>query len=153
VIVPLSLATAGGVPELEPVEACMETTLDVRGARRTTEPVIRFVGGAAGLAIVTGWVLWIALPYEQLRRYTPDVRFLLWEGVAWLLALVLGFLGLSCVLQVVGSRIGTGVKRQLGRPGADTPLETAAALLPWAMIAYSLFLILAATFARSFFAA
>jgi hypothetical protein len=45
------------------------------------------------------------------------------------------------------------LKRQLGRPGADTPLETAAALLPWAMIAFSVFLILTATFARSFVAA
>jgi hypothetical protein len=69
---------------------------------------------------------------------------------------VLGFLGLSCVLQVVGWRIRTGVaglRRQLGGPGAGNPIEAAAALLPWAMIAFSLFLILAATFARSFFAA
>ena len=97
----------------------MELSVDGRSVRRIGAPIALLVGGTALLAAATAWVLWTSLPYEQLERYTAGERFMLWEGVVWLLALVLGFLGLSCVLQVVGWRIHEGVTelmRRLSRP-------------------------------------
>lgn len=131
----------------------MEGIREAQGARRAYLPAALFLGSSAVLAALTAQLLWSSLPYVRFAGYTPADRFALWEGFVWLIALVVGFLGLAAVLQVVGWNLGAGVaelQRRLTRPGSDPLLVTAAAVLAWWMIGYSLFLIIGATAARSF---
>lgn len=56
------------------------------------------MGSGAVLALLTACVLWVSLPYERFLRVSAAERFLFWEGVVWLIALVLGFLMLAATL-------------------------------------------------------
>lgn len=130
----------------------METVREVHATRRITASAALFAGSSALLAALTAGLLWTSLPYLRFERYTPAERFALWEGFVWLIALVLGFLGLAAVLQVVGFDLRGGVaelRRRLSRRTADHPLVSAAVVLAWWMIAYGLCLIVVATAARS----
>lgn len=130
----------------------MEGIREAQGVRRSYLPVALFAGSGALLAALTAQLLWTGLPYVRFARYTPAERFALWEGFVWLIALVAGFLGLAAVLQVVGWNLREGVaelRRRLTRRSSDHALVSAAAVLAWWMIGYSLFLIAGATAARS----
>jgi len=128
----------------------METSSQI--PREWTSAGLLLVGTSALAALMTSALAWTSLPYEQLERFTASERFLLWEGVIWMLALALGMLGVSMVLQVVGWRVHDGLfelKRRLSEPFADNPIVVTSAVAPWWMIAYSLFLITVATAARA----
>ena len=133
----------------------MEISLGMPAGRSIARPVALFLGICASTAIAAAWLAWMYLPYERLERFSPEERFLAWEGVVWLMALVLGLLGVSCVLQVMGWRLRKGMGelvRHLAAPRSDNPVVVVSAVLPWWMIAHGGFLILIATLARSFIA-
>ncbi len=133
----------------------MELSRGMPAGRVVARPVALFLAICAGSAAATAWLAWAYLPYERLERFSPGERFLAWEGVVWLIALVLGFLGLACVLQVVGWRIGAGIAglvRRLSSADGEHPLVVVSAVLPWWMMAYAIFLILIGSWARSFIA-
>ena len=132
----------------------MEITRGVPAGRPITRGIALFFASCAASAMGTAWLAWTILPYEQLRRFSPEERFLAWEGVVWLLALSAGLLGLSCVLQVVGWRLGRGIAemvRHLAAADSGNRLGVVSAVLPWWMMTYALFLILVAGWARSSF--
>jgi hypothetical protein len=130
----------------------MDISRELPAGRSIARPLALFFGTCALSAIGTAWLAWTYLPYERLRRFSPEEQFLAWEGVVWMLALVAGLLGIACVLQVVGWRLRKGVGelvRHLTIPDSDYPLVVVSALLPWGMILYGLFLVLIAGLARS----
>jgi hypothetical protein len=133
----------------------MDISRELPAGRSIARPLALFFGTCALSAIGTTWLAWTYLPYDRLRRFSPQEQFLAWEGVVWLLALVAGLLGISCVLQVVGWRLRKGVGelvRHLAVPDSDYPLVVVSAVLPWGMVLYGLFLVLIAGLARSYMA-
>ncbi len=130
----------------------MDTSRPLPASRVIARPVALFLGFCAASAMATAALAWAFLPYEAMGRFSPEVRFLAWEGVVWLIAMVLGFLGITCVLQVAGGRLRQGIAelvRHLVAPRSDNPIVVVAALLPWGMIAYGLFLALIGVLARA----
>ena len=124
-------------------------------AGRVIGPIAQFLGISALTAAGTAGLAWLYLPYERLERYTPQEQFLAWEGVVWMLALVLGFLGLASVLQVIGWRLHRGIvelARRLAGADSDDPVVDLAAVLPWWMLAYAIFLMLIGGLARTLIA-
>ncbi|HEX6040353.1 hypothetical protein [Longimicrobium sp.] len=55
--------------------------------------VALFLGSSALVAVALAAMLRASLPYEELRRYTADAQFLMWEGVVWMSGLALILLG------------------------------------------------------------
>jgi hypothetical protein len=49
-------------------------------------------------AAAAAFALWHLLPYELLRRATPEDQFLVWEAATWLLGLCLVFFGAAAAL-------------------------------------------------------
>jgi hypothetical protein len=130
----------------------VDTRRGMPAVRLVARPLALFLGVCASSATGAAGLAWMYLPYEQLERFSPQERFLAWEGVVWLLALGLGLLGISCVLQVVGYRVQDGfaeLARHLTAPESDSPLVVVSAVLPWGMITCGLFLVLIAVMARS----
>jgi hypothetical protein len=130
----------------------MYTSRGMPAVRVIARPVAQFFGICAGSAMAFAALAWAFLPYERLERFTPEARFLAWEGVVWLFALLLGFLGLTCVLQVVGGRLREGVGellRHLSGEDTNNPVEVVAAVLPWWMMACGGFLALIGVLARA----
>ena len=133
----------------------MEMSRGMPAGRVIVRPVAQFLGISALTAAGTAALAWLYLPYERLERYTAQEQFLAWEGVVWMLALVLGFLGLACVLQVVGWQLRGGIVelvRRLAGADSDNPVVDVAAVLPWWMLTYAVFLMLIGGLARTLIA-
>lgn len=133
----------------------MPASTGMPAGRFAARPIALFLGSGVLSAIGTAWLARVFLPYERLERFSPEEQFLAWEGVVWMIALVLGFFGVAAVLQVVGWRLRDGIVelvRHLTMPRSDDPVVVILAVLPWWMINYALCLMLIGGLARSYLA-
>lgn len=72
----------------------MDRTLRLSApAPRRVIRVLLFLGSVAAVAFAMSYGVREMLPYDALRRDTPEARFMAWEGVMWMLGLTLVFLG------------------------------------------------------------
>jgi hypothetical protein len=123
----------------------MELAGEVAPRRSTVTSLTAFVASAALVATGIASLAWRYLPYTRLERFSADERFLLWEGVVWLFALLFTFLGLASILEVLGLRIREGMA-EFGRLLRGFELKnlpvTGPAILPWWMLTCGLILML-----------
>jgi heme/copper-type cytochrome/quinol oxidase subunit 2 len=105
---------------------------------------VLFAGSLAALS-------WTYLPYDLLERYTPEERFLVWEGVVWLFALLFTFMGVSAILEVAGLRVreaGAELVHRLRSFHGGSVLENGPAIAPWWMLTCGSLLMVIGTAAR-----
>lgn len=79
-----------------------------------------FVTSAAVAAGFIPLVSWYLIPYDFLRRQTPEERFFVWEGTIWTVALMMVFLAASATLEISGLRQKRSLRefiRSLMSPG------------------------------------
>jgi hypothetical protein len=140
-----------------------------RGAAPTRVVALRFLvrllvfGTVGTLAAVTiAYLAWHNLPYEAMGRYTPEERFLFWEGSMWLLALAFAFFGLAAMAGTsdmlgrhgvpaiyYGSRADDHALRQMKDDIAGRSLFTNLPWVPWTMLGIAVPLVVLAVVARS----
>lgn len=104
-----------------------------------------------GSSILVAAALFIGLrellPYEPLRRTTPEQQFQAWEGSIWMVGLVLLLLSGT----ILGENLNLLRKRPEGYSVARDRLEgpLVFALLPWWMLSTGAVLLVLATWARA----
>jgi hypothetical protein len=96
-------------------------------------PALLFLGSSILVAVAFAAGMREVLPYEALRRYTPEAQFLLWEGAVWTMGLVLLFVSAAILIENL-PRLLRGWK---GRSDSgDLPVTPRGFLLaPWWMLA------------------
>lgn len=116
-------------------------------------PLILFLSSAAGFAAATSYLAWIGIPYQKLERYTPEQEFLVWEGVVWLIALLLMFFGSSVIFERAGWHVGDSFRELRRRlmEGTESGLLRPE-VVPWWMLAASGVLMVIGSIARATFA-
>jgi hypothetical protein len=91
------------------------------------------------------------LPYDSLRRFTAEERFMAWEGVLWMAGLamvLLGGAGVLGTLHLLRMRIpGPGEVRDFARDLLPSPHRFS--LAPWWMVSTGAVLIFLALHARA----
>jgi hypothetical protein len=118
-------------------------------ARRRVIRVLLYLGSSALAALALAAGLRELLPYERLRSTTPEERFFLWEGVMWMLGLVMLFFGATAGLGALhlGDYRLPSMDEFLAR--MRTPGRPRPSLLPWWMVCTGALLILLAVQARA----
>lgn len=110
-------------------------------------PALFFFGSS--LLVAAGLFLGLReiLPYEALRRTTPEQQFQAWEGAVWMVGLVLLLLSGT----IIAENLNLLRKRDEGYSVARDLREgpAAFALLPWWMLSTGAVLLVLATWARS----
>ena len=99
--------------------------------------VLLFTASAISVAAGVSALAWRYLPYETLERFTPADRFIVWEGVVWLFALVSIFLASAVILEVRGWRIDAALGDLSAefRRREDDVIRISPAILPWWVLA------------------
>lgn len=107
-------------------------------------PVALFLSSAAGFAAATSYLAWIGIPYQKLERYTREQEFIVWEGVVWLIALLLIFLGSSIIVERAGWRIGSSFRELRRRllEGTQSALLHPEVLPWWMLTAGGIFMVI-----------
>lgn len=117
--------------------------------RRPVYPLI-FSASSVVVAVGVAAAARTLLPYEAMRRTTPEDRFLAWEGVVWMVGLFLLLMGAAVIVQNVHR-----IRRWMaGRSDSgDLPQQPRAFVLaPWWMLATGLILLAIGIVARARFA-
>jgi hypothetical protein len=129
----------------------MERTHRRPGLVRTILLVLLFLGTGALAAFGVSIGLRAFLPYESLGRSTAEERFLLWEGVMWMLGLAMVFFGGA-------GAFGTLHLIPLWRPSFDeirsfahdlAPKPYRGSLAPWWVLVTGAVLLVLAVHARA----
>lgn len=118
-------------------------------SRRRAVRVLLYLGSSALAAFVLAAGLRELLPYARLRSTTPEERFFLWEGVMWMLGLVLVCFGATAGLGALhlGDYRLPGMDEFLAR--MRDPARPRPSLLPWWVVCTGVLLILLAVHARA----
>ena len=119
------------------------------GSRRRAASVVSFFGSALAFGGGLSYLAWSRLPYEELERFTREEEFIVWEGVVWLFALLLTFLGASIILERAGWNLSKAVKdlrRSFGDEGGVTALRPD--VVPWWMLTAGMILMIIGFLAR-----
>jgi hypothetical protein len=116
---------------------------------RRAGAVLLFLGGGAVAALALAAGLRAYLPYDAFARGTPGERFLFWEGVVWMIGLLLvlfGAAGAMGTLHLIRWRLPSEDEflAQIRRPDQRAP-----SLLPWWALTMGIALILIAVRARA----
>lgn len=115
--------------------------------------LVVFVASAAGFAFALAYLCWLYLPYEALERRTLTDQFFVWEGITWLVGLILILLGVSNILDTVGWKVGDALRaawRPLSRrPGTSRRIDVA--IVPFWMITTGGIFLLIGVLARAYF--
>ena len=106
-----------------------------------------FLASSVLVAVTLAATLRALLPYENLRRYTPEARFFLWEGAVWMLGLVLVFWGASAALETL--RLGRMEGTVDGALEGLRPRPFRVSPVPWWMISTGAVLVAVAIQARA----
>jgi hypothetical protein len=114
---------------------------------RTAMRGAAFLASSALVAVTLSAALRALLPYENLRRYTPEARFFLWEGAVWMFGLVLMFWGAAAVLETL--RLGRMEGTVDGALEGLRPRPFRASPVPWWMMSTGAVLVALAIVARA----
>ena len=106
-----------------------------------------FFGTSFLVAVGIAFGLRELLPYEALRRTTPEAQFIAWEGAVWMIGLVLVALGGATLMENIDllKKRGRGSSTASHRPGRSPGFE----LVPWWMLSAGVTLLLLAGWART----
>lgn len=106
-----------------------------------------FLASAALVAVALAAGLRELLPYENLRRYTPEARFFLWEGAVWMLGLAMICWGGAGVFETLHLARTEGAVD--GALEGRRPRRPRFSAVPWWLIATGAVLLVVAIQARA----
>jgi hypothetical protein len=118
-------------------------------SRRHLVRALLYLGSSALAALAIAFGLRELLPYERLRSTTPEERFFLWEGVMWMLGLVMLCFGVTAGLGALhlGDYRLPSMDEFLAR--MRSPERPRPSAVPWWMACTGALLILLAVHARA----
>ena len=110
-------------------------------------PALLFLGSSILVAAALFVGLREILPYEALRRTTPEQQFQAWEGAVWMVGLVLLLLSATILAENLQLLRKRGEGYSVARDLLEGP--PVFALLPWWMLSTGALLLLLAIWARA----
>lgn len=119
--------------------------------RRRILKAVLFFGSSALVAFGLAAGLREYLPYEGLRRFTEEERFMAWEGALWMLGLVMVFFGGAGAIGTLHLlRLGFPAPEEIRNFARDMrPPKPAFSLGPYWMISTGALLLAIAIVARA----